>query len=634
MKKLITLFTLLLCLLLICSAVCAEGPDEQATSEEETGETAEESIASTAEETETSSGSLINWDNYTLDELLQIREELNTIVSEKQRQYAIENGNRKIELGEDITLYAKRTQTIVPIVTRVVDDAPEVTSFIWTSSDDSVAKVAADGKVTGVALGDAIITCTAKDDDCIFSSIAVHVILPVTALTIEEKAVSLLISDTAPEKAVYQLAPVIAPEEAYCKDVSWSSSDEAIATVSEDGTVHAVAPGKATITASSLDPDAGTSPKKATCTVTVLQSVSSIILDKKEVNINKGGKHTLTATVFPRDASKKTVIWESSDPNVVKVANGQLSGVACGTATIKCIADDGSEVYSECIVHVIQMVTGIKITNGSSMTVSKGGTYLIEKEITPSDATNKALTWTSSNKKIATVEDNGIVTVVGGGTCTITCTATDGSKKAASISLYVPSISAQDSLIVNSKEGTTFKVKYYGQRYNFDYSVSGNLFSASLSWEDNETAVFKIVPNKAGTAALTIKDKSDPKSTAKVNITISHNAVYDKTSYPVGDYISIMRNPSQYNGDNMSISGRVLQKSQSWGSVVLRVATKGRWDNIFYVTYSSFDMDVNVIEDDIVTIYGKCTGTETYKTVLGGYITIPSMKAEKIILGK
>ena len=67
--------------------------------------------------------------------------------------------------------------------------------------------------------------------------------------------------------------------------------------------------------------------------------------------------------------------------------------------------------------------------------------------------------------------------------------------------------------------------------------------------------------------------------------------------------------------------------------MTLRVATQGRWDNVFYITCSSGEVE-GIIEDDYITVYGECDGTETYTTIMGGSVTIPSMNAEKIFLGR
>ena len=86
----------------------------------------------------------------------------------------------------------------------------------------------------------------------------------------------------------------------------------------------------------------------------------------------------------------------------------------------------------------------------------------------------------------------------------------------------------------------------------------------------------------------------------------------------------------------MSIYGKVLQKSEGWGSIVLRVGTGGYgyYDKVFWVEYNTSSVSAKVIEDDYITVYGSCTGAHTYETVMGASVTIPSIEAEKIIIGR
>lgn len=94
-----------------------------------------------------------------------------------------------------------------------------------------------------------------------------------------------------------------------------------------------------------------------------------------------------------------------------------------------------------------------------------------------------------------------------------------------------------------------------------------------------------------------------------------------------------MRSPSTYKGEAMSVYGRVVQVSDGLFYKVMRVATQGRWDNIFYVTCLGNTAE-GVIEGDYITIYGECDGTETYTTVMGASVTIPSIDAEKVFIGR
>ena len=266
-----------------------------------------------------------------------------------------------------------------------------------------------------------------------------------------------------------------------------------------------------------------------------------------------------------------------------------------------------------------------------------------------------------------TVSEDGTLFGVNGGNAVITAAATDGSGKFATVNIFVPTIAVeQTEITVDSKDGYSFPVKFYGQDGNFDVAVSnsGYFFTADIEGPDadGEARVF-IDPVRYGKGTLTLMDQADSRNNRTITVNIEHDAVYDTTSYPNGNYTAIMRDPNKHNGEQMSIYGRVLQKQSTSGygmsahngedvenytlkplaggsaygsyghSVVMRVATSGRWDNVFYVTCSKYEAE-GIIEDDYITVYGTCRGTTTYTTVLGGSVTIPELDAEEIILGR
>ncbi len=134
-----------------------------------------------------------------------------------------------------------------------------------------------------------------------------------------------------------------------------------------------------------------------------------------------------------------------------------------------------------------------------------------------------------------------------------------------------------------------------------------------------ETAKVKVT-FEGGSATLSIKCTSKTKAQKK--------AEYKDSCKAVG-YKSVARNPEKYSGKKIKISGKVLQVSEgSYGINSLRVATSGGYDNVYLVSYDSSELSQNIIEDDKVTIWGECTGTTSYTTVLGASITIPSMDAK------
>ena len=237
---------------------------------------------------------------------------------------------------------------------------------------------------------------------------------PVTGIRLDKTAVTLNTTDT------YTLVATVDPIDASNKSVTWNSSDAAIATVDDNGVVTGIKAGTATITVTTVDGDFA-----ATCTVTVLQPVTGISLDKTSVTLNTTETYTFVATVDPVDASNKSVTWSSSDAAIATVDDkGVLTGIKAGTATITVTTVDG-DFTATCAVTVLQPVTGISLDK-TSVTLNTTDTYTLIVNVDPIDASNKSVTWSSSDAAIATVDEKGVVTGIKAGTATITVTTVDG----------------------------------------------------------------------------------------------------------------------------------------------------------------------------------------------------------------
>ena len=217
-----------------------------------------------------------------------------------------------------------------------------------------------------------------------------------------------------------QLKAKVEPNNATNKTVTWKSSNSKVATVSTSGKVTAKGKGTATITATADG-------KSATCTITVEVPVTKVSLDKTKVTLNNGETLQLKAKVEPNNATNKTVTWKSSNSKVATVSNGKIKAKAIGTATITVTAKDGSGKKAVCTVTVKQPVTGI-VLNKTESELNIGETLTLKATVKPNNATNKSVTWKSSNNKVATVS-NGKIKAVAEGKAKITVTAKDGSGK-------------------------------------------------------------------------------------------------------------------------------------------------------------------------------------------------------------
>ena len=167
--------------------------------------------------------------------------------------------------------------------------------------------------------------------------------------------------------------------------------------------------------------------------------VTGISLNNSNLSLYTGKTATLTATVTPENATNKAVTWKSSDDTIATVDNnGKVTAVKEGTATITVTTEDGNKTAT-CAVTVAAAtvpVTGVTL-NKTSTSLYVGDTETLTATVEPSDATNRAVTWTSSDSTVATVDQNGLVTALARGTAVITATAADGSGASASCTVTV-----------------------------------------------------------------------------------------------------------------------------------------------------------------------------------------------------
>ncbi len=249
----------------------------------------------------------------------------------------------------------------------------------------------------------------------------------------------------------HTLSAIITPSNATNKKVTWKSTQESIATVS-NGNVLAVDAGKAIIIATTDDGG-----YQATCLVTVQTDevhVDGVSLNTDRISMKVGESATLYATVSPNDATNKKVAWSSSNPSVVVVtSSGKVTGVSEGTAVITVTTEDGQKTDT-CVVTVSNgsgdiRVTGVDIDR-SSVSLKVNDTITLKATVSPSNATNKNVTWTTSDSSIATVNSNGVVKAVAVGKATITVTTEDGQKTdtcAVTVSEPAPQPSGDNTLL-------------------------------------------------------------------------------------------------------------------------------------------------------------------------------------------
>ena len=302
--------------------------------------------------------------------------------------------------GESATLKA----TVAP------DNATNKT-VTWTSGNTAVATVDASGKVTAVKAGSATITAKAGDKTASCTVTVTAQVIAVTSVTLDKTSLSLTEGDSA------TLTATVNPSDATDKTISWSSSNPAVAAVDNSGNVTAVKEGSATITAKAGD-------KSATCPVTVAKkviAVESVTLDKTTLGLVIGDDYPLHATVNPSDATDQTVTWSSSETRIATVdASGKVTAVSVGSATITAKAGDKS---ATCSVTVNPMPVSTVTLDKTTLELTTGESATLTATVGPDNATDKTVTWSTSDATIASVDSAGKVTAGRAGTATITAKA-------------------------------------------------------------------------------------------------------------------------------------------------------------------------------------------------------------------
>ena len=320
---------------------------------------------------------------------------------------------QSVELNQT-TLELKAGNTATLTATVNPESATDKT-VTWTSDKPEIAAVEG-GTVTAKAEGTATITAKAGDKTATCTVTVTKADVAVESVTLDKNSLELKAGNNA------TLTATVSPEGATNKDVTWTSDNPEVATV-EGGTVTAKAAGTAIITAKAGE-------QTATCTVTVTKAdvaVESVTLDKTSLDLKTGDNTTLTATVNPESATNKDVTWTSDKPEIAAVEGGTVTAKAEGTATITVTTADGGKTAT-CKVTVTPKtvpVSGIQVQGKGVIYV--GDTTKLTATITPDGASNKAVTWDSQNKDIATVDQQGNVKALKAGTATITATAQDGS---------------------------------------------------------------------------------------------------------------------------------------------------------------------------------------------------------------
>ena len=361
------------------------------------------------------------------------------------------------------------------------------------------------------------------------------------------------------------------PENATDKTVSWASSNPSVVSVIEGKITALKAGGPVTITAT-----AGS--KSAKCVVTVYVPVTSITISPEEVSVEEGNTVTLTATVSPKEATDQSYTWASDNTAAATVTQkGVVKGVKPGEANITVLTSDGKR-WGKCRVTVTNktiLVTNISI-DPDDFYLAKGDSKQLTVNYSPSKATNKSVTWVSSNKSVATVDANGLVYGKGLGTATLTATTVDGGNRTATCTVRV--VTPPSSITFDSNSYGVYVGDQLDLRGHYSVSPSGSYEGLALEIDDRNVA--------SESWDMVIKGVSPGETTVRVRSAVK-DGVTASFRIKVGNKVTgISVNPSSPTltiGENRRVSvtftpDNVLSKSMKWETNNSSVATIKSYD--------------------------------------------------------
>ena len=423
-----------------------------------------------------------------------------------------------------------------------------------------------------------------------YNTRGVSVTLPkvkVSKLTLNRTSVSL-----TKKGQTYQLKATASPSNATTKSVTWKSSNTRVVTVNSAGRLTAVGNGSATITATAKDG----SKKKVTCKVTVkiptVVKVSRVSLNKNDLALtSKGQSYQLSASVAPSNASNKSVKWTSGNPKVATVSSsGKVTAVANGNTTITATAADGSGKKDICAVTVnipkpadptptptpsVVKVSSVSLNPSSLSLTKKGQTARLSATVSPSNATNKSINWSSSNSNVATVS-NGMVTAVGNGSATITATAADGSGKKASCSVTVniPTTPDTQTITLAGGEGDGCAIGWWDEIANqidltkITWELSGNTDCIEISgmgyWDGMQQSRIDFTALKQGSVKAIAKYNGNVLRVWNINVTSNWSTYMGYESWKKGVEAKIWTNGMSVT-DKLSALCKYIQTNWTYG---------------------------------------------------------------------
>ncbi len=446
-------------------------------------------------------------------------------VEDKDTSIAVSSVNFKNELLE----IAKGDSSVLNYEILPENATNKKVSFISTNED--VCKVI-DGKLIANNVGEAEIVLSAGNNKTATMKVKVfEKTVLVNKVTLDKEEVTMLVGGNI------SLSVNVTPENANDKNVTWVSSDSSIVDV-VDGVIFAKKVGNATITVKSsnnkeasvlvhvidiksIEENTNNDKIKNDNVTSSIKLIKTLKINSSKKSIEVGDKINLYLSYEPSDAVVGLIKWISSNSSVASVNNkGEVIALKSGTTIITAKTDNGvTATISLEVRNKVVSVTGIK-ANKEAITLLEGESEKLTGIITPDNASNKEISWKSSNTNVAVVDQNGLVTTKNVGETIITLTSSNNKTAIVKVTVKKKVVDILPDIITLDKTNITLNV---GEEVKLNYTINpSNVTNNSVTWSSNSNIISvkdgNIKALSKGSAKITVKTHNN--KTAVCNITV------------------------------------------------------------------------------------------------------------------